>query len=93
MDWQLLGITAATVTTAGFIPQIIRGYRTKHLKDLSYAMSCMLTVGFGLWLVYGVARKDMVIVAANIAGIALNLLLISMKYHYGRTSERLEKSH
>jgi MtN3 and saliva related transmembrane protein len=84
MNWQYFGIAAAAITTAGFIPQIIKGYKTKHLKDLSYEMNFLLTIGFGMWLIYGIARKDMVIVAANIAGVILNLVLITMKWHYSR---------
>ncbi len=92
MNWQLFGIAAAVITTSGFVPQIVKGYRTKHLKDLSYAMNSLLTIGFGMWLVYGIARDDMVIVAANITGIVLNLALIAMKFHYGRTYGEAEKS-
>jgi MtN3 and saliva related transmembrane protein len=88
MNWQYFGILAAAITTAGFIPQIIQGYKTKHLKDLSYAMNFLLTLGFGLWLIYGIARKDMVIVVANIAGVILNITLITMKWHYSRRAKR-----
>lgn len=93
MNWQAFGIGAAAITTAGFVPQILRGYKTKHLKDLSYAMNGLLCLGMGMWLIYGIARKDTVIIAANIAGIAMNITLIGMKYHYSRTSEKFEKNH
>ncbi|MGR3174757.1 MAG: PQ-loop domain-containing transporter [Candidatus Scalindua sp.] len=29
MEWKIVGIIAAVCTTTGFIPQIIRGVRTK----------------------------------------------------------------
>ena len=32
---EILGLTAGAVTSMGFIPQLIRGYRTKKLDDVS----------------------------------------------------------
>ena len=40
MEWKIIGIIAAVCTTSGFIPQIIRGLRTKRLDDVSPVM-CM----------------------------------------------------
>jgi len=91
MNWQLFGIIAGVFTTAGFLPQIWQGYKTKHLKDLSYGMNGMLGFGMALWLVYGFARKDVAIIAANIVGVVFNLTLIAMKLYYSRTSEKKEK--
>lgn len=93
MNWQIWGIVAGTVTSAGFLPQIWRGYKTKHLKDMSYGMTGLLTIGFSMWLIYGLVKKDFAIIAANIAGITFNVVLMTMKIYYGKTSERLEKSH
>ena len=94
MNWQLWGFVAGALTSLGFLPQIIQGYRTKHLKDLSYLMNGMLGIGMAMWLLYGISKKDIVIIAANIAGVAFNLTLMAMKYYYSRTSEKQEyKSH
>ena len=90
MNWQLWGLVAGAVTSFGFVPQIWKGYKTKHLKDMSYAMNFLLTVGFAMWLIYGISKKDSAIIAANIISVTFNILLISMKYYYGRTSEKAE---
>ncbi len=91
MNWQLFGIIAGAITSIGFVPQIWKGYKTKHLKDMSYMMNVLLTIGFTMWLIYGINGKDVAIIAANIVGISLNLVLAGMKYHYGKTSEKGEK--
>lgn len=93
MNWQLFGIIAGIFTSFGFLPQIIQGYRTKHLKDLSYMMNSLLGFGMGMWLIYGLVKKDTAIIAANIAGVAFNLTLIIMKFYYSKTSEKGEKNH
>lgn len=77
-----LGLTAGAVTSVGFIPQIIRGYRTKKLDDISYWMPLVLACGMTLWLVYGVLRNDVAIMIANSFGVSCNFLLILMKKRY-----------
>jgi len=44
----------------------------------------LLAFGMGMWLIYGLEKKDTAIIAANIAGTAFNVMLILMKYYYGR---------
>ncbi len=86
MNWQIFGLVAGVVTMAGFVPQIIKGYRTKHLKDLSYMMNALLLTGMAMWIAYGINRKDVAIVATNIVGVVFNITLIVMKYYYGRNA-------
>ena len=93
MNWQIFGLVAGAVTMAGFVPQIAKGYKTKHLKDLSYMMNVLLLTGMAMWLFYGLNKKDNAILFTNVTGIILNLTLIAMKYHYSKTSEKLEKNH
>lgn len=93
MNWELFGLAAGAITVFGFVPQIVKGYRTKHLKDLSYLMNGLLGVGMGMWLIYGINKKDIAIIAANIVGVAFNITLILMKYYYSKTSEKNEQNH
>ncbi len=86
MNWQVWGLIAGAFTSFGFVPQIIKGYRTKHLKDMSYLMNALLTTGFCMWLAYGISQKDIAIIAANVAAIIFNLTLIAMKYYYSKTA-------
>jgi MtN3 and saliva related transmembrane protein len=77
-----LGFSAGAITSFGFIPQLIRGYRTKHLDDISYWMPMVLALGMSLWLTYGFLRDDIAIIIANTFGVMSNLLLILMKKWY-----------
>ena len=66
---DLLGLMAGAITSLGFIPQLIRGYRTKKLDDVSYYMPLTLVVGMMLWLLYGIAVEKFPIIVANGFGI------------------------
>ena len=54
---DLLGLIAGAITSLGFIPQLIQGYRTKKLNDVSYYMLLTLAVGMTLWLLYGIVLE------------------------------------
>jgi MtN3 and saliva related transmembrane protein len=60
-----MGTIAAVCTTVGFIPQIIRGIKTRELRDVSPVMLTLLLVGCSLWMIYGVHLKDTIIILAN----------------------------
>ena len=80
----ILGSIASSLVTGSFIPQIIRGYRTKHLGDVSYWLMIMICVGMSMWIVYGVIKMDFVIIGANISTIALNMVLLGLKIKYSK---------
>jgi MtN3 and saliva related transmembrane protein len=77
-----LGFTAGAVTSIGFIPQLVRGFKTKHLNDVSYWMPLVLATGMTLWLIYGFLRNDIAIIAANSFGVICNILLLVTKKYY-----------
>ena len=75
---MLLGLSAACLTTAAFIPQVLKTWRTKSAKDLSLGMYLIFTTGVILWLIYGIIRHDIPIIAAN--GVTLLLVLIILYF-------------
>jgi MtN3 and saliva related transmembrane protein len=77
-----LGLAAGTITSIGFLPQIVKGYKTKHLDDVSYWMPFVIAAGMTLWLTYGLLRNDIAIIVANAFGVGCNILLILMKKRY-----------
>lgn len=80
----LVGSIAAALVSSSFVPQIIKGYRTKHLEDVSYLLMILISVGMSLWIVYGVEKQDYVIIGANAVTIALNMILLGLKIQYSR---------
>ncbi|MBK7872303.1 MAG: SemiSWEET transporter [Saprospiraceae bacterium] len=62
---QFIGLFAAVLTTAAFVPQAIKTIRTRSTKDLAVSTYAMLSVGTLLWLSYGLLIKDLPLILAN----------------------------
>ena len=84
--WEIWGIAAGLITTSGYIPQIIQGYKTKSLKDLSYLLNALMGLGMLMWFIYGLSISSVPIIVANIIGVTLNATLIFMKFYYAKKS-------
>jgi MtN3 and saliva related transmembrane protein len=63
LDWT--GYAAAFCTTAAFVPQALRVWRTRSTHDISLRMFLVLVAGLCLWLVYGFGKGEAPIVLAN----------------------------
>jgi MtN3 and saliva related transmembrane protein len=83
----ILGVAAGILILSGWVDQIVKGYRTKSLKDVSKYLMILISGGAGLWLVYGVVVSDVFIISTNIAAIALMLIILVMKKRYDHISK------
>jgi len=75
---------AATLTMFSFIPQIARSLRTKSVKDVSPVTLFQLSAGVFLWMVYGIARRDPIIIGANLITFISLSVLIFLYFKFGR---------
>ncbi|MGD1060283.1 MAG: SemiSWEET transporter [Methanomassiliicoccales archaeon] len=89
-DWMLLGLVAGFLTTVGFLPQMVKGLRTKHMEDISLLMPLILAAGMLLWLLYGLTLDNIPIVLWNAIAFALNIGIVLLKLKYGRKAGRAE---
>jgi MtN3 and saliva related transmembrane protein len=76
---ELIGYVAATLTTAAFVPQAWKSWRTRDLRGVSLGMYSVFTLGIALWLVYGWLLQAWPIVFANAVTLGLSLLILSLK--------------
>ncbi|MFC1690693.1 SemiSWEET transporter [Nanoarchaeota archaeon] len=84
MEWIILiGLTAGILTTASFLPQVIKTIKLKETKDISLAMYSIISTGIFLWLVYGLLIKDLPVVLANAVSLILVLTMVGLKLKYG----------
>ena len=84
MFWMIIGGAAAALTTFSFLPQIFKVLRNKSARDVSIITLVQLAAGVTLWVIYGVYRKDVIIIAANAVTLASLLVLIHLYFAYGR---------
>ena len=80
-DW--IGSAAATLTTAAFIPQAWKVWRTRHTADISLGMYIMFTLGVALWLAYGIRLDSWPIIIANSVTLLLAGSVLAMKIKFG----------
>lgn len=85
MIWTIIGASAATLTMFSFVPQIVKSFKTKSVKDLSEITLLQLFLGALLWAVYGIHLKNIVIITANIITLITVIILLVMYIRYGRT--------
>lgn len=77
-----IGFVAATMTTIAFAPQAIKVIKTKHTKDISLGMFCLMTGGIAVWLIYGILLRDAAIIFANVVSIILSAIVLTYKVKY-----------
>jgi MtN3 and saliva related transmembrane protein len=83
-QWTVLGLVAGLMTTIGFVPQIIKGYRSKSMRDVSLIMPILLAVGMLFWLIYGIWLDSLPLVLWNAIALILNLIIIVLILRYNR---------
>jgi MtN3 and saliva related transmembrane protein len=81
---SIIGISAIIFAVSSTMPQIIKGIRTKKMDDVSTWLIITLIVGLSLWIVYGIAKSDLVIAGGNSIGVSLNVILLILKMKYSR---------
>lgn len=82
MHWELVGSAAATLTMFGFVPQILKIYRTKSVADVSLFMLLQFSAGLFLWLLYGMHIQDMILIISNAVSFLTLLVAVGLYVKY-----------
>lgn len=79
---QYIGMVAAVLTSASFIPQAIQVIRTKDTSGISLTMYSMFVFGVVLWTIHGIIIQDVAVLFANIVTFifAATVLVYKIKY-------------
>jgi MtN3 and saliva related transmembrane protein len=76
---EMIGTLAGLCTTAAFLPQVLKTWRSGSARDLSLTMLLTFCVGLVLWLCYGLLIRSAPVVAANTVTLALAAVLVWFK--------------
>lgn len=79
---NVLGLIAGSLTTAAFVPQVVKTWRTRSTADISLGMFALFALGVLLWLLYGVSIGSLPIVIANGVTFALAAVIVILKLRY-----------
>ena len=78
----ILAIIASIIVLAAWLPQIVKGYKTKKLDDVSAYLMILIATGGMLWLVYGFEINDLYIIGVNVGIIILTMITLGLKIKY-----------
>jgi MtN3 and saliva related transmembrane protein len=88
---SIVAILAGILILIGWVPQIIQGYKTKKLDDVSRYLLIAIFLGAVLWLVYGIEVEDIYIIGVNVAAMFLTMTVLIMKLKYERMTQSIRK--
>ncbi len=80
---NLLGLVAGTLTTAAFVPQLMKILKSRSTKDISLVMYVVICTGILLWLIFGLCIGSLPVIAANAVTllIATAILILKIRLH------------
>lgn len=81
---DLLGYVAGALTTAAFVPQLVKTWRSRSAGDLSYGMMAVFSTGVALWLAYGIVLESWPVILANAVTLVLALAILALKVRFER---------
>jgi MtN3 and saliva related transmembrane protein len=81
-ETEILGLAAGTITSITFLPQVIRIWKTRSVKDLSLTMVLLLVSGTTCWLTYGLLKNDAAIIYTNVMVLIMSLVIFYFKLKY-----------
>jgi MtN3 and saliva related transmembrane protein len=79
-----IGIMATVFSVSSTLPQIIKTLKIKKTDDISIWLVVVLITGLGLWVVYGIAKQDPVLIGGNSIAVLLNCIMLFLKIKYSR---------
>ena len=89
MNVELFGYLAAILTTAAFLPQLIKTLKTKKANDVSLITLVMFIVGVFSWIIYGYKIYSVPILLANLVTFILNLSILISKIYFSKIENEL----
>ena len=84
MNVEIFGYLAAILTTAAFLPQLIKYLKTKKADDVPLTTLIMFIIGVLSWIIYGYEISSSPILIANLITLILNLLILISKVYFSK---------
>ncbi len=81
---NVIGYCAATMTTASFLPQLLRVLKTRSAQDISLGMFLIFTLGTLFWLIYGLLSHAVPVWVANSVTLVLSGAILGCKLKFDR---------
>lgn len=80
--FEIIGLLAGALTTAAYIPQVYKTWKSKSAGNISLTMYLAMFLGILLWLFYGIHLNSLAMIVANGVTAILTLIIIFFKFKY-----------
>lgn len=77
-----VGFAAGALTTAAFVPQVLKSWQTRDLSGVSLRMYSLFTLGVALWLAYGLMVVSWPVIVCNAITLVLagGVLILKIRH-------------
>lgn len=83
MDMLLYtGYIGGVCTTIAFLPQVLKTWRCRSARDLSWGLLFLLLIGVFLWMIYGIVSDDIPVMIANSITSIFIISIVAMKWWF-----------
>ncbi len=87
---EVIGVIAAILTTASFVPQAYKIYKYQISDGISLTMYFVMLIGVSIWLIYGILLGKFAIILANTITLIVQFFIIYHKLkHLKSKAEKL----
>ena len=76
---EIIGLTAACLTTISFLPQVYKIWKYKSSDGISLSMYIFMLLGVILWFLYGILIGSISVMLANLIAAILQIIIIYYK--------------
>ncbi len=80
----ILGTVAGLLSTASFVPQVLKAWREGHTEAISKRMYFVTVSAFTLWTIYGFVIGSLPIIVFNILSLILSATILVLKLRNDR---------
>jgi len=79
---DIVGFIAGVLIVVSCLPQIVKIFKTKSVKDVSIYMYILLFVAQALWACYGFLSNDIHVIITNVVSGSMSLIVIGLCLYY-----------
>jgi len=83
---EILGYSAGILTLFNMLPQVIKTYKSKSAKDVSFLMVISYSLSMLLWVAYAYFINSMPIIITNGIAFLMSFIQLSLMIKYNKKS-------
>jgi len=82
MNAEIVGVSAGILSCTTFVPQVIKTWQSRSVKNVSFTMFVIASSSTTLWLAYGIMIHSFSIIFTNCIVLALSLVMLFLFFRF-----------